>query len=81
MKATGMVRKMDPLGRVVLPKELRKSLNIQTDNALEIFIDGDKLVFRKYTPGYIFCGETHHFSTFQGKRICPQCRDAIKQST
>jgi transcriptional pleiotropic regulator of transition state genes len=81
MKATGMVRKMDPLGRVVLPSELRQVLDIKNGDALEIFIDGDKILFQKYEPGCIFCGEAQNISTFQKKLICRACLATIKTST
>ena len=56
MKATGIVRPVDPLGRVVIPVELRRSLNIKTDDALEVYVDGDYIMLKKYEPACIFCG-------------------------
>lgn len=50
MKSTGMVRKVDELGRVVLPIELRRSLGIKEKDAIEIYIDGDKIILKKYVP-------------------------------
>ena len=56
MKSTGIVRKVDELGRVVIPIELRRSLDIDVKDALEIFVDGEQIVLKKYAPASIFCG-------------------------
>lgn len=77
MKSTGMVRKVDDLGRVVLPKELRQMLGIEKkgelDACVEIFVDGDAIVLKKYEPACMFCGEAADIITFKGRRICPTC--------
>lgn len=78
MKATGIVRNVDPLGRIVLPKELRGTLDIQENDALEIFVDGDAIVLKKYQPGCIFCNETVGVIIFKDKKICPECLSNIK---
>lgn len=69
MKSTGIVRRVDELGRVVLPKELRRTLGIDNGDPMEIFMDGDKIVLRKYVPGCMFTGEDKDLISFRGKLI------------
>lgn len=73
MKSTGIVRKLDQLGRIVLPKELRDVLGIQKADSIEVFTEGDSIILRKYTPGCVFCGETADNVLLNGKRVCRQC--------
>ncbi|AWZ48355.1 AbrB family transcriptional regulator [Clostridiaceae bacterium 14S0207] len=74
MKSTGIVRRIDGLGRVVLPKELRKSLNLkENETSLEIFVEGENVILKKYEPSCIFCGEAKDIINFKGKRICKDC--------
>ncbi len=79
MKATGIVRKVDDLGRVVLPVELRRTLNIDIKDPLEIYVDGDQIILKKYEPTCIFCGEGKGVKTFDGKNICPSCIKKISK--
>jgi len=69
MKSTGVVRKVDELGRVVLPIELRKTLHIEVKDPMEIFVDGDKIVLTKYQPADIFTGEMEDLVDYKGKKI------------
>lgn len=78
MKSTGMTRKVDELGRIVLPAEIRQTLDIQTKDALEIFTDEDKIILKKYTPGCSFCGGMNGIVYFGDKRICSECLEKIK---
>ena len=78
MKPTGIVRKVDELGRVVLPIELRRSLEIAERDPLEIFVDGNSIVMRKYIPTCIFCGEAEGTENFKGRNICPKCLAELK---
>ena len=78
MKSTGVVRKVDELGRIVLPIEIRKTLDIQQKDALEIFIDEDKIVLQKYQPACIFCNRVEDVVYFNGKRVCTNCVEALK---
>lgn len=78
MKSTGVVRKVDELGRIVLPIEIRKVLEIDVKDALEIFTDEDKIILRKYTPACIFCGNADDVVYFNNKRICTECLKKIK---
>jgi len=73
MKSTGIVRKVDRLGRVVIPIELRRNLDIEEKDALEIFIEGEHIVLKKYAPACIFCGQAKDVTTFKNKNICPSC--------
>jgi len=69
MKSTGVVRKVDELGRVVLPVELRRNLNIEVRDPLEIFIDADKIILKKYEPADIFTGEMDDLIEYCGKKV------------
>jgi len=69
MKSTGIVRKVDELGRVVLPIELRRSLNIDVKDSLEIFVDNEKIVLKKYEPADIFTGSMDNLIDFNGKKV------------
>lgn len=69
MKSTGIVRKVDELGRVVLPMELRKNFNINEKDALEIFVDDDKIILKKYEPADIFTGEMADLIDFKGRKV------------
>ena len=78
MKSTGMVRKVDELGRVVLPAEIRKSMDINIRDSLEIFTDGGRIVLQKYQPACIFCGDADEVVFFGDKRICRACLEKLK---
>ena len=69
MKATGIVRKVDELGRIVLPIELRRTLNIEEKDSLEIFVDGSSVILQKYEPSCIFCGYATHVTAYKAKNI------------
>nr|WP_307992827.1 AbrB/MazE/SpoVT family DNA-binding domain-containing protein [uncultured Niameybacter sp.] len=69
MKSTGIVRKVDELGRVVLPIELRRNLNIQEKDSLEIFVDDEKIILKKYEPADIFNGSMDDLIDYKGKKI------------
>ncbi|KQB77523.1 MULTISPECIES: AbrB/MazE/SpoVT family DNA-binding domain-containing protein [Clostridium] len=79
MKSTGVVRKVDELGRIVLPIELRRSLDIAEKDALEIYVDGDQVILKKYQPACVFCGEARDISNYKGKNICSECMKDIKE--
>ncbi|MCQ2554154.1 MAG: AbrB/MazE/SpoVT family DNA-binding domain-containing protein [Clostridia bacterium] len=79
MKATGIVRPVDPLGRVVIPVELRRTLNIKTDDSLEVFVDGDYIMLKKYEPACVFCGDAKEVVNVRGKNICKECLKEIKK--
>ena len=73
MKSTGIVRKVDELGRIVLPIELRRTMNIDVKDALEIYVDGDQIVLKKYEPSCIFCGSAKDIIHYKGKNVCSTC--------
>ena len=73
MKSTGIVRKVDELGRIVLPIELRRTLDIAERDVLEIYLDDDKVVLKKYEPSCIFCGSSCGLVTYHGRNICMEC--------
>ena len=73
MKSTGIVRKVDELGRIVLPIELRRTMNIEVKDALEIYVDGDQIVLKKYEPSCIFCGNAKDIIHYKGKNVCSAC--------
>ncbi|HEY5563878.1 MAG TPA: AbrB/MazE/SpoVT family DNA-binding domain-containing protein [Clostridiaceae bacterium] len=78
MKSIGIVRRLDELGRIVLPAELRKSFKIDDKGALEIFTDGEYILLKKYEPGCTFCGEIKVTKEFMGKVICDKCLNKLK---
>lgn len=73
MKSTGIVRKVDELGRIVLPVELRRTLDIAERDELEIYLDDDKVVLKKYEPSCIFCGSSCGLVTYHGRNVCMEC--------
>ena len=79
MKSTGIVRKVDELGRVVLPIELRRNLDIAEKDALEIYVDGNTILLKKYEPACIFCGDARDVENYKGKNICSVCRTELKK--
>ena len=79
MKATGIVRPVDPLGRVVIPVELRRTLNIKTDDSLEVFVDGDYIMLKKYEAAWIFCGKAKNVENIHGKNVFKNCLEELKK--
>ena len=78
LKSTGIVRKVDELGRVVIPIELRRTLQIEEKDALEIYVDGEKIILKKYEPACIFCGNAEGIRSFKDKNICKDCFESMK---
>ena len=79
MKSTGIVRKVDELGRIVLPIELRRTMDIAEKDAIEIYVDGASIILRKYEPTCIFCGDAKNVINYRGKNICPNCLKEMKK--
>lgn len=77
MKSTGIVRKIDALGRIVLPIELRKHMGIATGDDIEIFVEGSTIVLEKYAPTCLFCGSKEGLTEFSGKNVCRTCREQL----
>jgi transcriptional pleiotropic regulator of transition state genes len=78
MKSTGVVRRVDELGRVVIPIELRRTMEIAEKDALEIYVDGECIILKKYQPACIFCGNAKDVVNIKGKNICSDCLAEIK---
>ncbi|AKL93596.1 transcriptional regulator AbrB family [Clostridium aceticum] len=79
MKSTGIVRKVDELGRIVLPIELRRTLNIAEKDALEIYVDGESILLKKYEPACVFCGNAKSIVIHKSKNICSDCIEALSK--
>jgi len=79
LKSTGIVRKVDELGRVVLPIELRRTLGIAEKDALEIYVDGQNIILKKYEPACIFCDNAKDVVVYKGKNICSECLIELKK--
>lgn len=78
MKSTGMVRQLDSLGRIVLPIELRRTMDINTKDLLEILVEGNTVVLRKYEPNCHFCGSSSGLTAYKEKMICKRCLKDLK---
>ncbi len=72
-KATGIVRKLDELGRYVVPKELRRTLGINEGDSVEAFVNGDEIILKKYQPGCVICGSMEDIKLVKDKRLCSSC--------
>ena len=81
MKSTGVVRKVDELGRIVVPIELRRTLDIAVKDTLEIFVEGDQIVLKKYHPACIFCENIVDVVSYKGKMICKDCLRELKNQS
>jgi len=73
MKSTGVVRKVDELGRIVIPIELRRTMGIEEKDALEIYVDNEKIILKKYEPACIFCGNAEEVFNYKGKNLSRNC--------
>ena len=79
MKSTGIIRKMDDLGRVVIPVELRHKLNINIKDEVEIYVERNSIVIKKYNPSCIFCRKSTELTEFGENLICDKCLEKIKK--
>lgn len=73
MKSTGIVRRMDELGRVVIPIEIRNKFDIKVKDPVEIFVDGSNIVLKKFEPNCVFCGSTKNLVEYNDKLVCSKC--------
>jgi transcriptional pleiotropic regulator of transition state genes len=80
MKSTGVVRKVDELGRIVLPISIRQIMDINEKDSLEIFTDENRIILQKYQPSCIFCNNADDIVFFNGKRVCEGCLKKIKET-
>ena len=79
MKSTGIVRRVDELGRIVLPIELGRTLDITERDSLEIYVDGSSIILKKYQPACIFCDDAKDVVSYKGKNICAKCLKELKE--
>ena len=79
MTSTGIVRRIDGLGRIVLPKELRATLDLNDRDPLEIYTEGNTIILKKYEPACIFCNSTKEVINYRGLNICKACIDRLKK--
>jgi len=79
MKSTGIVRKIDSLGRVVIPIELRKTMELNENDAVEIFTEGSSIIFKKYVVSCVFCGSSKDVISYKDKCICSKCIEQLKK--
>lgn len=83
MTSTGIVRKVDELGRIVIPKETREMLSIKEKDALEVFVDEGSskkaIILKKYNPGCVFCGQVENTFNFEGTLVCRDCVKEMKK--
>lgn len=77
VKSTGIIRKVDELGRIVIPMELRTKLGIAEKDALEIFVDGNSIILKKCNSSCIFCGNSKNLISIDDKLICSKCKEKI----
>lgn len=81
MKSTGIVRNVDELGRIVIPKEMRTKMDISSSDPIEIYVEGDKIILAKFQHTCAFCGSGVDISSFKGKKICACCVSELKETT
>ena len=77
MKSTGIIRRVDELGRVVIPMEIRNQFNIVEKDPIEIYVEGSCIVLKKYEPNCIFCGNTKNLVEYKGKLVCDKCTSLL----
>ncbi len=79
MKTTGIIRRIDSLGRIVLPSQLRRTMELEVGDEVEILVDDGRIVLQKFSPACIFCGGTQSLVTYRGKVVCRACGSAISR--
>lgn len=77
MKKTGIVRQLDMLGRVVLPIEIRRTMDLQTKDSVEVYVDDDSIILKKYHPVCVFCNSKQNLGAYKNKLVCDVCRRAL----
>ncbi len=77
MKSTGIVRNIDELGRIVVPKEIRRKLGIANTDPVEIYVEEDKIILTKYLPVCHFCSSSENIMEYKGKQICKSCIEEL----
>ena len=79
MKSTGIIRRLDELGRVVIPIEIRNKFNITEKDPMEIYVEGEKIILRKYTTNCLFCGSENNLKEFKDKPVCEDCLKKLQK--
>ena len=79
MKSTGIIRKVDELGRIVLPIELRRTLDIAERDELEIYMENDRIILQKFEPACLFCGSSRNLLSYRGNNVCQSCAKKIEE--
>lgn len=79
MKSTGIVRKVDDLGRIVLPIEMRRTLDIAEKDTLEVYVEGESIILRKYQDACVFCDSVRDLVNYKGRCVCPECIAALSR--
>ena len=77
LKATGLVRKVDPICRIVLPMELRRTLHINEGDSMAIFVHNDTIILKKYEPACVFCDSINQIAAYKGKMVCEDCSSRL----
>ena len=77
MKSTGIVRKVDELGRVVIPIEIRNQFDIAEKDPIEIYVEGSSIILKKFEPNCVFCGSSKDLVEYKDKLICSKCAESI----
>lgn len=77
MKDTGMIRKLDELGRIVIPIEIRNKFNLIEKKQMEIYVEDSCIILKKFEPSCVFCGDTEDLDEFKGKLICSRCKNSL----
>ena len=78
MKSTGIIRKIDELGRFVIPMEMRNKLDISSNDSLEIYVEETTIMLKKYQPDCVFCGSSKNVTPYKGKNVCEKCLNEMK---
>jgi len=81
MKSTGIVRRIDELGRIVLPIELRNKMDIKNKDSIEIFVEDDRIILKKYVPACLFCGNAEDVILYRNKLVCKHCLEEMSRQT
>jgi transcriptional pleiotropic regulator of transition state genes len=79
MKTTGIIRCIDQLGRLVIPKEMRRALKIEEGDGVEISLEGKRIIVQKHEESCIFCASSERLATFEGKRVCQKCLSKLSE--
>lgn len=79
MRSIGTIKIVDELGRLIIPHELRKTMNIDIQDPIEVYIENNKIIIKKYIPSCVFCGENTHNINYMGRSICKNCLSEMRE--